>query len=154
MAGNRLQGPLFGKRDRGGVALEKTGNTLQSLCTREVDLIEENPMLMLRTEKRLNGSDSHTPIPGTKRLDEWSFHKSESKFPLSLDMLDVKSPKLLFECVPIRLRYALIRSFHSLPLPGSLLVDAELITVVEKFLVLRCDAMIGHSPELINNLRS
>lgn len=154
VAGNGLQGPLFGKCDRGGIALEKTGNALQSLCTGEVDLIKENPTLTSKTEMRFNVSDGYTPISGTKRLDEWSFHKSKSEFPLSPDMLDVKSLKLLFEFVPIRLRYALTRLFYSLSLPRSLLVGAELIAAVEKLLVLRCDGMIGHSPRLINSLRS
>jgi len=141
VTGNWFQGPLLGKCDRGNIALEKAGNTLQSLCTREVDFIKKNPVLASRIGTRLNEYDKHVPIPRTKRLDEWSFHKSKSKLPLSLDMLDVKSPKLLFEFVPVCLRYALICLLHSLPLPGTLLVSIQLIAAVEKLSVSSRDAI-------------
>lgn len=141
VTGNWFQGPLLGKCDRGNIALEKAGDTLQSLCTREVDFIEKNPVLTSRIETRLNGYDKHVPIPRTKRLDEWSFHKSKSKLPLSLDMLDVKGPKLLFKFVPVCLRYALVFFLYPLPLPGSLLVGVQLIAAIEKFLVSRRDAI-------------
>jgi hypothetical protein len=70
-----------------------------------------------------SGYDGHIPVSRTKRLDERSFHKSESKLPLSLDMLDIEDPELLFELVPVYLGHALIGLFHLLPLSGSLLVD-------------------------------
>ena len=91
--------------------MEKAGNTLQSLGTRKVDFIKKDPTLTSRTEKGLNERDKHIPIPRTKCLDERSFHESEGKLPLSLDMLDIKGPKLLFEFVPVFLGYALIRLF-------------------------------------------
>lgn len=94
-----------------------------------------------RTEMRPNGSDRYAPIPRAKRLDERSFYESKSKLSLSLDMLDIKGPEFPFELVPVCLGYALIRPFHSLSLPGSLLVGARRFVAVEKFSVPHCGAI-------------
>ena len=70
-------------------------------------------------------------MPRTKRIDERALHETKGKLPPSLDMLNIKGPKFLFELVPVCSRCVLIHLFHSLLLPWTLLVGAQLVTAAK-----------------------
>ena len=130
--------------------MEKAEDTLQSLRTCEVNFVKEDPILALITETKPDWYGGCVPIPRTKGIDERTFHESKSKLPLSLDVLDVKGPELLFKLVPICSGWVLIHLFHSLLLSWSLLVTAaEKLTACPSLRRTQRD-----SPRFINGLRA